>query len=292
MVLGLLFVSVAIPGNAIAAEKAESVEIGMPRTLFHGLHESLMKIGAAPFLKMMKGQTGMEGNIQFPADTRTLAAQIDAGTVHIGVMTGYELAWAQSRYPNLVPIAVSVPMQPIQSFCLVKWDSKAKNIGDLKGEKISLPSNNRDFCDLFLDKQKNEHMKGATFAGRIDRPYADDAIYDVIEDRAGCTVVDCSALKYFQTVNPGQFQNLKILSQSEVFPNACIVVKKGELKPQTIEKFRNALLGAQDNPIGKPMLTTWKLKSFAVVPDDYARQLKLFETAYPTPAAWNASIEK
>jgi len=287
--LGLLVVSVCPAASLRAAEPAPpaTVEIAMPRTLFHGLHESLMKLGAAPFLKMMKTNTGMEGAISFPADARTLAAQLDAGKVHIGVMTGHEFAWAQSKYPDLMPIAVSVPMQPIQSFCVVAWDCKADNIGDLKDQKISLPGNHRDFGEMFLEKQKTQHK--TVFEGQLNRPFADDAIFDVIEGRAGCTIIDCSTFMYFQRVNPGQFQNLKVLTQSEVFPNACIVAKKGGLDAKTIEKFKTALFKAQNDPIGKPMLTTWKLKGFAPVPEDYPAQLKAIEKAYPVPASWNSA---
>jgi len=280
-----------LPENQ-APKARTAVEIGMPRTLFHGLNETLMKVGATPFLGMVRSQTGFEAGIHFPSDSRKLADAIDKDEIQIGVMPGYEFAFARKLYPDLIPIAVAAPMQPIQSFCLVPWDSKAANIGDLSGKAISLPSIHRDYCEIFLSREREQHMKGKAFSSHLSRPLTEDAVYDVIEGRAECTVIDCAALKFFERVNPGQFTNLKVLCKSEPFPNACIVVKKGKLANQDAEKFVKALLNAPNDKVGGPMLTAWKLKGFTRVPADYTQQLQAFEKAYPAPAMWKATEEK
>ena len=214
-----------LPANDAPKERF-AVDIGMPRTLFQGYSETMMRLGAGPFKKMMKDNTGIDGTIHFPEDALKLATLIDAGKIHIGVLSGHEFAWAKSKYPDLMPIAVAQPMDPIQSFCVVKWDCKAENIGQLKGDKLALPPLHRDYCELFLAKQKEQHMKGAAFTAQLNRSIGEDAIYDVIEGRAGCALVDCSTLMFFKSFYPGQFKNLKILCQSEVFPNACIAVSR------------------------------------------------------------------
>jgi ABC-type phosphate/phosphonate transport system substrate-binding protein len=280
--------------NAPAAPPAprNSVEIGMPTSLFQGYPKGLMELGAGPFRAMMKANTGMEGTVHFPPNSMALATLLDTGKLQVGVMQGHELAWAKTKYPNLAPIAVTVPMQPVQAFCLVKWDCKAAHLGDLKDEKLALPPVHRDFCELFLAKQKDLHMKGKTFAGELNRGSGEDAIFDVIEGRAGCTVVDYPTLHFFRTAHPGQFTNLKILCQSDVFPNASIVVKKGDIDETTSAKFRKALLNADTDPIGKHMLVMWKLKGFISVPADYELQLKAVEKAYPITAAMKAELNK
>jgi ABC-type phosphate/phosphonate transport system substrate-binding protein len=241
---------------------------------------------------MMKDSTGINGNVQFPADAMTLAKEINAGRIQIGVMQGHEFAWAKSKYADLVPIAVAAPLQPVQSFCVVKWDCTATNIGDLKNGKISLPPVHHDYSEMFLAKLKSECMNGANFAGQLNAADATEAIENVIDDKSQCTVVDAPTLNFFEKVYPGRFTCVKILCKSEVFPNACIVVKKGELDDKTIEKFTKALIDAKDDPVGKPMLSTWKLKSFTAVPAEYDAQLKAIEKAYPLPPTLRTAVDK
>ncbi|MCE9532228.1 MAG: phosphate/phosphite/phosphonate ABC transporter substrate-binding protein, partial [Planctomycetes bacterium] len=241
---------------------------------------------------MMKANTGLDGTVSIPENAMLLAEQMNEGKVHVGVFQGHEFAWARSKYPDLIPIMTTIPLQPVQSYCLVKWDCKAKTMADLKGEKISLPPVHRDYSELFLAKQKGLHMNGGTFSGQISAALATEAIQNVIDDKVACTVVDSATFHFFESVYPGQFQNLKILCQSEVFPNACIAIKKGELDEKTIEKFRKALLNAGSDPTGRPMLVTWKLKGFGEVPSDYEAQLKVIEKAYPKPPALRTSVDK
>ena len=257
----------------------------MPDSLFQGIPKIFVIHGTGPFKKMMKDSTGIDGVIQFPPDAMTLAYDIDTGKTQIGVMQGHEYAWAKHKYPKLDCIAVALPLVPVQSFCLVKWDCKAENVGDLKMGKISLPPIHRDYCELFLAKMKEEHMKGGSFAGQLDAATASEAIEQVIDGKSECTVVDSATLKFYENVFPGPFKCLKILAKSEVFPNACIVVKRGELDDKTIQKFTKALLAAKNDPVGRPMLATWKLQSFINVPADYEAQIKAIEKAYPLPPA-------
>jgi ABC-type phosphate/phosphonate transport system substrate-binding protein len=265
------------------AKPRDSVVIGIPESLFQGVPEVLRKFGAAPFLKLMKDNTGINGTLEYFPDAMALAKQIDAGKVQLGVFQGHEFAWAKAKYGKLTPIVVADPLDPVQAICLVRWDCKANNIGELKAQKISLPPVHRDYCQLFLAKQKLEHMKGQKFSGQLDAAQATDAIFDVIEKKAGCTVVDCMTLNFFKSVYPGQYQNLKVLCQSEVFPNACICFKEGDLNPQTVGKFRDALLKAAELPGGRNLLLSWKLKGFVKVPDDYDALLKKVQKGYEMP---------
>jgi len=290
-VLGLAAVGLSLSGSARAAEPP-IVEIGMPKSLFQGIPKYLIDLGAAPFKKMMKANTGIDGNLQYPEDCMMLADKINEGKIHLGVFQGHEFAWAKKKYPDLMPIAVASPMQPVQVFFLVKWDCEAKNIGEFKNQKISLPPVHRDYCELYLAKQKELHMKGATFTETIKAITDDDAVQDVIDGKSACTVMDGLKLKIYENIYPGKFKNLKILCQSEVIPNTCIAIKKGELDPRTIEKFQRALINASTDAIGKPMLSTWRLKGFTAVPVDYDEQIKVISKIYPTPPTRPASVEK
>ena len=266
-------------------EQRQTIEIGLPESAVQDVPKAFRNTAATPILKLMKDSTGMRGNILYFTDAMTLASDMNDGKIQIGIFQGHELAWARTRYADLVPIAVAVPMNPVQTFLLVRADSKAKSIGDLANDKISLPSYRPDFCEMFLAKQKQEQLKDIDFAGQIDAATATDAIFDVIDGKAGCTVVDASTLKFFEAVQPGAYKNVRILCQSEVFPDACITVKKNDLDEKTIEQFRQTLLNVRNLPGGPPLLTALKLKSFAKVPDDYEQSLKNIEKQYPMPAA-------
>ena len=279
------------PANAAPKDRT-TVDIGMPDTLFQGVPDILKRLGGEPFKKMMKKNTGIDGVVHFPPDAMTLAAKLNSGDFQIGVMQGHEYAWAKSKFPCLMPIAIAVPMQPVQSFCIVRWNCAAQNIGQLKNGKLSLPPVHHPYSEMYLEKLKNEHMKGESFSGQLNAGSGCEAIDQVLDGKCECAIVDGSLLKTYEALYPGPFKATKVLCESEVFPNACIVVKKGELSQQTIDKFTDALINAVNVPAEKPMLVAWKVKRFTKVPDDYAQQIKQIEKAYPLPPVLKASIEK
>lgn len=265
-----------------AANEKNVIQLGIPDTLFRGVPEYLKQPGAAPFLKMMKAQTGLDGNVNFIPDPMTVAAQLNDDKLQIAVLQGHEFAWARAKYSDLIPIAITDPYQQNQAFCIVSWDCKAENIGQLKEGAISLPAALRDYCEMYLAKLKQDHMKGKAFKGQLKAAQAVDAIDDVINGKAVCAIVDGTTLKFYKDLYPGQFKNTRILCESDKFPNACIAVKKGRLDEKTIESFKKALTNAPNDPTGRFLLTNWKLKGFTKVPDDYDLQLKTFLKSYPT----------
>jgi ABC-type phosphate/phosphonate transport system substrate-binding protein len=264
------------------ANEKNVIQLGIPDTLFRGVPEYLKQPGAAPFLKMMKAQTGLDGNVNFIPDPMTLAAQLNDNKMQIAVFQGHEYAWAREKFADLVPIAITDPYQQNQAFCVVSWDCKAKHIGELKDGTISLPAVLRDYCEMYLARLKADHMKGKTFKGQLKATHAVEAIDDVINGKAACAIVDGTTLKFYENLYPGQFKNTRILCQSETFPNACVAVKKGQLNNATIDSFKKALTNAPNDPTGRFLLTNWKLKGFTKVPDDYDLQLKTFLKSYPT----------
>jgi ABC-type phosphate/phosphonate transport system substrate-binding protein len=159
----------------------------------------------------------------------------------------------------------------------------------LKDGKISLPAVLRDYCEMYLASLKAEHMNGASFKGQLKAVQAVDAIDDVINAKANCAIVDGTTLTFYEKLYPGQFQNIRILCQSDFFPNACVAVKKGQLDDKTIASFKKALTNAPNDPTGRYLLSNWKLKGFEEVPADYSLQLKKFLKNYPTPFGLRAS---
>jgi ABC-type phosphate/phosphonate transport system substrate-binding protein len=274
----------AAADEAPTAKDKIVIQLGIPDTLFRGVPDYLKQPGAAPFLKMMKAQTGLDGKVNFIPNPMTVAEQLNANKMQIAVFQGHEFALAREKYHDLIPIAITDPFHQNQSFCVVSWDCKARNIGQLAQGNISLPAAIKDYCELHLAKMMQEHMKGKAFKGQLKAAQSVDAIDDVINGKALCAIVDATTLKFYENLYPGQFRNTKILCQSEVFPNACIAVKKGQLDDKTIANFKKALFNAPNDPTGNYLLSNWKLKGFTKVPDDYDLQLKSFLKNYASTA--------
>jgi len=269
-------VSDALTPKYPKAQDKSGGEIGMPDSLFRGIPDFMKRAGAKPFLKLMKESTGIDGSVSFEPSAAALGKKLKDGTVQLAVFHGHEFACECAKNSDLVPIAVTDPMQPIQAFCLVAWNRDARSMADLQNETLTLPPVEHDYCKLFLEKR----MAGKKFAKQLKADSTNDAIFDVIEGKAACTVVDGSALKCFQRVNPGAAKSIKILCQSEVFPNACVAFCNGKLSQSTVDKFQKALLEAANSQQGKRMLGDWKLKGFVVVPEDYEKQLKVVRETY------------
>ncbi len=122
------------------AKPAGNIELGIPESLFHRIPKIIQHVAAEPFLKLLKEQSGLDGNLQVLPDAMTLAGQLNENKIQIGIFQGYEFASAQLEYPDLIPLVVATPPEIFQSYCLVRWDNPAKSITDLKGKTISLPS--------------------------------------------------------------------------------------------------------------------------------------------------------
>jgi hypothetical protein len=144
---------------------------------------------------------------------------------------------------------------------------------------------------MFLCKQKEEHMKGKTFAGQLKASEAAEAIQDVIDEVPAPSSMGAT-VNFFQRVFPGQFKNVKILASPTCSRTAASSSRKARSTKRRSTSFASALINAPNDPIGKPMLATWKLKGFEKVPDDYDLQLKKVLKTYPSLPAIRAAADK
>ena len=280
-----LFAAEALPVKP-APQVPEKVEIGMPASLFQGVPAFLVNQLSTPFKQFMKTQTGIAGDVQQLPDAMTAADHLNSGKIHLAVFQGHEFAWAKSKYEDLIPLAVVVPNQPpTQAFLVVRWDCDANNLGGLADKILTLPPGTKDHSKLFLAQQRTEYLAKTAFSAQLTADSVKDALYDVIDKKAQVTCVDALGLEHFRTTYPGQYKNLKILSQSAVFPQACVAVKKGQMDEASIRKFQVALLRASELSDGQKMMTLWKLQKFENVPANYDQQLKDCFKSYPTPIA-------
>jgi ABC-type phosphate/phosphonate transport system substrate-binding protein len=291
---GLLFVCVnLLPELAAGGGTEEAIQIGLPRTLFRDLPDSMLTTVGGPFKSLMKAQVGMAGNINHLPDAMTVAAQLDSGQMHLGVFQGFEFAWVKAKYPNLEPLVVCVPrFNDIRACLAVNANSKAQTLADLKGGKLAIPLGTRGHVVLFLDKLRAAEACGENICQITKPAYSEDALDDVIDGGLDAALVDGAAFANFQANKPGRAQRLRLLAQSDPFPPAVIAYKKGGIDPATLQKCEAGLINAEKNQQAVVILRMMKLRGFESVPTNYDQLLKKSAETYPAPDLQPASFHK
>lgn len=278
--------------GAYAGDK-EIVKIGIPRSAFRDIPAALLTFANEPFKDLMKAQTGLNGDIVNENEALKVARDINDGKLHLGVLLGHEFAWAKNKYPELEAIVCAVPRpREVQALILVRYDCKAMNLGDLKGNKLVISTGLRDHARLFFEKRKNEELGSENLCSLGKTTTVHDAIHKVIDGDGDVTVCDLASWNYFLKLYPGPAQNLKILAKSEIFPASVVVYKKGAISEDLLKKFKDGMMTAHQTPKGQKLMATIKLEKFDVLPDDYHQQLKEILKAYPAPTQDRAMADK
>jgi ABC-type phosphate/phosphonate transport system substrate-binding protein len=284
-VLAAALAGLVVPAAGRAGDK-DVCRIGIPRTAFREVPPALASFAGEPFKALMKAQTGLDGDVVMDPDPMSIARDLDAGKLQLGVFLGHEFAWARDRYPDLVPLVCSVPRpREVSAYVLVRWDNKAASLADLKEGKLALATTLRDHARLFLDRQRAEQMGDATFARTDKTATVHDAIHALIEGEADVTVADHAAWSYFQKLYPGGSQNVRVLSRSEVFPPAVVACKRGTLAPEVVKRVRDGLLTAHESSKGSKMMALIKVERFDELPAGFDESLKACLKSYPAPSS-------
>ena len=96
--------------------------------------------------------------------------------------------------------------------------------------------------------------------------------------------MDGAALDRYKRVKADRFAKLKTAVRSEAFPPAVVAYKPGVLSDDALQRFRNGLITANQNPKGKQLLNMCRINCFEAVPTDYEEMLLSIAKAYPPPA--------
>jgi ABC-type phosphate/phosphonate transport system substrate-binding protein len=291
---GLLFLCVnLLPELAVGGGTDDAIQIGLPRTLFRDIPDSMLTTAAGPFKNLMKAQVGMAGNINHLPDAMTVAAQLDGGQMHLGVFQGFEFAWVKAKYPSLEPLVVCVPRySDIRACLVVRADSKARTLADLKDGKLAIPLGTRGHVVLFLDKLRAAEACGENICQITKPAYSEDALDDVVDGGIEAALVDAAAFANFQSNKPGRSQRLRLLAQSDPFPPAVIAYKRGGIDAVTLQKCQTGLINAEKNQQAVVVLRMMKLRGFETVPANYDQLLKKSAESYPAPDLQPASFHK
>jgi ABC-type phosphate/phosphonate transport system substrate-binding protein len=253
-------------------------------SLFRDVPPALVQMMMPPFKNLLRDQTGCEGEVLTARDAEELAKRLSENRVDLGVFHGFEFAWVQEKYPDLKPLVVALNRKPtLKAFVMVRNDSEAASLADLKGQALSVPRRSLDHSLLFIDRECSALGCGPKefFAAVVTHPNFEDALDDVIRGKVQAVVVDALALDSYEQVKPGCFARLKVLKESEPFPPAVLAYRDGGLDNETLGKFRDGLTTASRNVRAKELMGLWKITSFELPPQDFAQMLGAVLKSYP-----------
>lgn len=271
-VVGFLVLTSAVPAAA-----PDPVRIGMVQSLFMDVPAPIVQLLSKPFTDMVKEFTGLNGQVVAGGKVEDVAKNLYENKLHLAVLHGYELAWAQQWYPDLRPLMVVIgEHRRVQVYLVVSKDSKAAHVADLYGKKVALPRRSKEHCRMFLERY-GAQCKVITPAN------AEVALDDVVLGKVQGVCVDIHALEMYKELKPGVYKRLRILHSSENFPPAAIVYRHGALDEETLDRFRTGMLNANTSDKARRIMGLFHIAAFEAVPNDYAQNLAEILKAYPPP---------
>ena len=283
-VLTVLAAALACGGTAAAAEPAESIQIGMLQGMFRDVQPAVVQAMSKPLRDLIRKQTGLTGEVEICTDANALAEKMTAKRLHLGVYHGFEFAWLRQANPDLVPLVITIPpARKLQACLVVRNDSKATAVADLKDETVLVPRGTKAHCFLYLESVR------AGLPATTAKPQAkstltsEEALDAVINGDSAAALLDASAILGYKNLQPGAFQHLRVLCESPTFPPTVLAYTKGTLSDATVQKVQKLLTGANQNAAGRPLLMMWNVNGFETIPADYEDHLTRIAKEFPAP---------
>jgi ABC-type phosphate/phosphonate transport system substrate-binding protein len=281
------FGSLLTPKSAPGADNnPNGVRIGMVNSLFRDVPESTLAAMMTPFSAVMQAQTGVRGELVPGGEVNVLADQMSADKIQLGVFHGIEFAWARAKHPELRALAIAVNQdRHVRALLVVRADNLTVDALQLHDQVLAMAQQSKLHCHLFADKccEASHKTAGQFFSKVTTPPNSEEALDDVVDKEVAAAIVDGVAFESYKRRKPGRVSKLRVVLTSEVFPTAVIAYKPGSVDDATITKFREGLVGASHNIMGRQMLTLWKLTAFETIPDDYESTLVEIIKNYPPP---------
>jgi ABC-type phosphate/phosphonate transport system substrate-binding protein len=268
------------------AKRVEPVRIGLASSLARDTPEAIVQIILEPFASLMESQTGVPGQLVLGGDVHTLTQRLRVNQFQLGIFQGVEFAWAQQACPELKPLMIAVNKQRHLQACLVvRNDSPATSVDDLRQQDVALPKHSRDHCHLFLQRCCRERGQDAEhfFAHVITPRGVELALDDVVRGKVHGAVVDSFGLECYQHDKPGCFQRLRTIKISELFPASVVVYYPGRLSAATLERMKGGMARANETAVGRQLLAAVRWTGFEPVPADYQKTVTAILKTYPPP---------
>ncbi len=278
----LPFVFFVLIVSPLTADEPAVHHLGLTDSLVRDLPAGKRKIVETDLASLVEEFAGFKAKVDLGGDWQSVGKKLADGQLQWGIFQGVEFAWAQAKNPKLQPALIAViSKQPkLHALLVVKKDSPLTGFADLKGKNVNILSGPKAHCTLFTGKGAQGDVK--TFFAKLNRlESAETALDEVLQDKVAAAIVDNIAMENYKDINPGRFNRLKVLVQSEVFPTGVIAYQKGSISDKTLDAFRKGLLKANANEKGRETMATFKISSLETVPGDYQQQVTDIVKAYP-----------
>lgn len=265
-----------------------TLRVGMIQTLFRGMDDKTAQAQGGLLSDVMSIQAGMPCEVSICPECKKLAERLQDGQLQLAVMHGIEYAWVKDDYPELQPLVLACNRAiRLKAFVVVRDDSPAKALADLKGKPLAMPKRSLNHVHLYVNKILTDAKEDpATFFQPAPTYGSAEAALDALfdgTDNAAATVIDGIALESYKERKPARGARLRTILESAEFPTAAIVYKPNATAPEIVKKLQSSLQTAHERPFSRQMLTLWKLSNFAAVPNDYAQLIDSIHKEYPQP---------
>ena len=279
-------VALAVLGTpaAPAADPSGELKIGMLSGMFRDQQPKVVELLGKQFRDLMAKHVGYSGDVQVMDDPFALCEKLKENKVQLGVFHGFEFAWAQQKHDDLVPLIVTCPPGGcVQAVIVVKDDSAATAVADLKASEVLVPRGAKAHTLLFLEKSRDGLP--ADTAKPVAKPTQtpEEVLNAVVSGEAKAALVDWCALDGYKVLHPAAFKALRVLVKSEQFPPAVVCYRKGTLTDAQVTQIREGMTASCKTPTGKMLMTLWNLKGFEAPPKSYQTSLDDILKAYPAP---------
>ncbi len=277
-----------IAENSDAGKNAAAVTIGLSKTFLQDQPKSVTDVATDDFRDVLKKTTKLDGVLNSTMGALEVADKLQLKKLDFGIFHGHEFAWARKKHPGLKPLLVAVNRKHAeQAFVVVNLRNSAKTLADLRGKIIDIPLGTNEPSRQYLAKLCREAKAkdpAALFASISKSKAIFDALDGVARDTAQAVIIDSVNLGYYKEVRGPVFEkNLRVLSQSELFPPAMIAYLPGKVDETTLKQFRDGLLTAHTVPEGRDLMRHWRIDAFEAVPNDFAKSVDSVLKRYPEP---------
>jgi ABC-type phosphate/phosphonate transport system substrate-binding protein len=285
LVLAALCALPALLSTPVSSQTQIAVlRIGASGSLTGKTDSAKEKAGLKTLHRFLLEETGLENEIIGAKNWEELAGKMAKDELHLGVLQGYEFAWAQEKFPGLKPLAVGVNGEryPV-AYILTSRSNAAREFVGLQGSALALPLTCHGFLRVFVEQQSEAAGKNheAFFSKIISVDNVEDALDDVVDGTSQATVVDRAALEAYMRRKPGRYKQLREVARSQPFPPLVVAYHGSALDQATLQRFKDGLLNAVNKKKGETLLTLSRLTAFEAVPEDFGRVLAETRKAYP-----------
>jgi ABC-type phosphate/phosphonate transport system substrate-binding protein len=229
-------------------------------------------------------ETNLPNDIQRQKNWQELVAKMVKGDLQLGVLQGYEFAWAKEKYPKLQALALAVNVYPYPvAYIVENKKGSGSSFAGLKGRSLALPAPDLPCVRLFLESEcKEQGARPKSYFSKIEAPdNSEDALDEVVDGKVDAAAVDRAALEGYKRRKPGRFGQLKPVVHSEPFPPTLVAYYDAKIDETTLQRFRDGLVNAGKKEKGQMMLTLFRLTRFDPVPADFGKLLAETRKRYP-----------